>query len=147
MPPSKCLPDSDGDGVLDTVEDAGPNGGDADSDGTADRLQNGIASLPNAVDGSYVFLESSTTIRNVRAVENPSPIDAPSGVAFPIGFFEFDLHDATGSVTVHPPAGVTLDAVYNVGPTAGDTTEHWYQFAHDGQNGGPSSSPERPSWT
>ena len=129
------LADSDGDGVLDTVEDAAPNGGDANSDGTADSLQNQIVSLPNAADGSYVFLESSTTIRNVRAAENPSPITGPSGMAFPIGFFAFELRDATGTVTVHPPAGVTLDAVYNYGPTADDTTDHWYQFAHDGQTG------------
>ena len=131
----EVMPDTDGDGVLDTVEDAAPNGGDADGDGTADRLQNHIASLPNAVDGSYVFLESTTSVRNVHAAENPSPITGPSGVAFPIGFFEFVLADATGSVTVHPPAGVTLDTVYNYGPTPGDALDRWYQFAYDGQTG------------
>ncbi len=57
---SNCVPvaaDTDGDGVLDIVEDAGPNSGDANSDGVLDRLQNNIASLPNAMDGQYVILE------------------------------------------------------------------------------------------
>ena len=62
------LADSDGDGVLDAVEDAGPNGGDANGDGAVDRLQNEIASLPNAADGQYVVCEvaAGSVLRNVR---------------------------------------------------------------------------------
>ena len=78
-------PDADGDGVLDAVEDAGPNGGDANNDGAPDRLQNEIASLPNAVDGQYVVLEVQPggTLRDVRAWDKPSSDDGPPGVVFP----------------------------------------------------------------
>lgn len=37
------LPDSDGDGVPDLIENAGPNGGDADVDGTADSAQANVS--------------------------------------------------------------------------------------------------------
>ena len=52
-----ALLDTDADGVLDASEDAGPAGGDANGDGTVDRLQNSIASLPNAADGVYMSLQ------------------------------------------------------------------------------------------
>ena len=38
--------DTDGDCVSDQVEDAGPNGGDGNSDGIADSAQGHVASLP-----------------------------------------------------------------------------------------------------
>lgn len=47
------LPDSDGDGVPDIVEDAGANNGDADNDGIKDRNEPNVATVPAALAGTY----------------------------------------------------------------------------------------------
>lgn len=47
------LPDSDGDGVPDAVEDAGPNNGDANHNGIMDKFEPDIASIPAGLAGSY----------------------------------------------------------------------------------------------
>ena len=122
-------PDADGDGVLDAVEDGAPNGGDANGDGTPDRLQNAVASLPNAVDGSYVVLVASGgEFRDVRAVPNPSPHDGPPAVEFPIGFFELTLlAPGLSTVSFFPPSGVDLATAYYYGPTPSRPFDHWYQ--------------------
>ncbi|MCP4701393.1 MAG: VWA domain-containing protein [Gammaproteobacteria bacterium] len=53
--------DSDADGVDDIIEHAVSNNGDGNSDGTADRLQAQIVSLPDAADnGDYLTLEIDT---------------------------------------------------------------------------------------
>lgn len=49
----KQLLDTDGDGVPDVIEDQGPNGGDANQDGTADKLQASIATIPAGLAGTY----------------------------------------------------------------------------------------------
>jgi hypothetical protein len=41
----RLLPDADGDGAADAVEQAGPNGGDANADGTPDFQQANVASI------------------------------------------------------------------------------------------------------
>ena len=51
--------DMDGDGVLNAVEDAGPNGGDANDDGILDRLQNDSLRFPTPWTEQYVLLEDS----------------------------------------------------------------------------------------
>ncbi|MFQ5858245.1 MAG: hypothetical protein ACE5LU_21795 [Anaerolineae bacterium] len=63
------------------------------NDGIPDSQQANVTSLPNAVDGRYVTLVSppGTNLVNVQAVGNPSPADAPAGVTFPIGFFQFTV--------------------------------------------------------
>jgi hypothetical protein len=45
--------DTDGDGVPDAVEDAGANNGDANNDGTKDRFQANVATVPAALVGTY----------------------------------------------------------------------------------------------
>jgi hypothetical protein len=123
------------------VEDGAPNGGDGNSDGVPDSQQDNVVSLPNAVDGRYVTLVSpaGTGFSNVDAIENPSPGDAPAGVEFPVGFFGYTLTGiAPGgntTVTLLLPAGETVSAYYKHGPTPGDLTEHWYEFAYNGTTG------------
>jgi hypothetical protein len=45
--------DTDGDGVPDSVEDAGANNGDANNDSIKDRLQPNVATVPVALVGTY----------------------------------------------------------------------------------------------
>ena len=109
--------DSDGDGVPDVVEDRAPNGGDGNDDGFLDSQQANVASLPNAVDGRYVTLESpgGTNLVNVQAVGNPSPGDAPP-LDFPHGFFSFTIEGlalgGTAVVTITLPDNVPIDTQY-----------------------------------
>lgn len=46
--------DDDGDGSLDNIETAAPNGGDFNNDGTLDILQQNVATIISAVNGEYV---------------------------------------------------------------------------------------------
>lgn len=138
------FPDNDNDGVSDQVE-SGPTGlvpdYDGNGDGTADRLQTNVTSLPTSVGSGYVTLASpnGTTLSNVRAQGNPSPGDAPAGVTFPYGFFDFIVTGLTpgGSttVTLYLPVGFTPNTYYKFGPTPGNSTPHWYEFLYDGQTG------------
>ncbi|WP_188112268.1 VCBS domain-containing protein, partial [Aquimarina sp. RZ0] len=54
-----CIPD-DMDGVNASIEDNGPNGGDANDDGMLDSIQPDVASIPT-LDGSYVAIEITST--------------------------------------------------------------------------------------
>lgn len=132
--------DADGDGVGDTVEDGAPGSGDGNADGTADWLQGHVASLLDAGDWRYLTLVSpaDTALAGVGTVENPSPDDAPA-VEFPLGFLDFTIQGLapggalSATLVISPPAMV--DTYYNLGPTAGDPTDHWYEFLFDGTTG------------
>jgi len=50
-----------GDGVPAAVENAAPNGGDANADGVRDSIERNVASLPNTVDGQYTSLVMAAT--------------------------------------------------------------------------------------
>ena len=131
--------DTDGDGVDADVEDGAPNGGDGNNDGILDSEQSNVTSLPNFVDGGYVTLTSpeETGFDNVEAVANPSPADAPLGVEFPLGFFEFTVVGLSPGgatmVTLLSPEQVTT--YWKYGPTPDDTAPHWYEFLFDGATG------------
>lgn len=135
--------DSDNDGVADT-EEMGPDGTDinydGNNDGIPDSRQGNVASL-HTVTGDYVTLSSpdGTSLTNVQAVDNPSPADAPGGVDFPYGFFEFTINGvAVGGVatgTLILPDGASPATYWKYGPTPDDATEHWYEFMYDGSTG------------
>ncbi|MHC4676257.1 MAG: choice-of-anchor U domain-containing protein, partial [Planctomycetota bacterium] len=129
--------DSDVDGVSDEAENAAPNGGDGNNDGTADSNQNNVASLPNADDANYVTLvsQADTKLVGVDAISNPSPTDSPPDTEFPIGFFDFTVEGlvsgANTTVTMLLPPGETVETYYKYGPTADDHNDHWYEFLYD----------------
>ncbi len=125
----------DRDGVPPAVEDGAPNGGDGNADGIPDREQEHVTSLPNAVTGSYLVLESpeGTRLVDVEAVVNPSPGPIPPEAEFPIGFVSFAVAgvEPGGStvVTLTVPEP-DLDVFYRYGPTA-TAPDHWYRFGYD----------------
>ena len=135
------MADSDSDGVSDEVEDGAPNNGDGNNDGIPDSQQGNVTSLPNAVDESYVTLSSpeETNLAAVQAGDNPSPENAPLGVDFPVGFFEFTLQGVIPggptTVTLFLPPGVTANTYYKSGSTPDNATPHWYEFLFDGTTG------------
>ena len=140
----KITIDDDGDGVG-YDEESGPNQDDTDydgnNDGVADNVQHNVASLHTADGQNYVTLEASGghQIENMTAVPNPSPADAPEGVTFPYGFFEFQVTGlAAGeaiTVTLYLPTGETLTTYWKYGPTPNNPVPHWYEFMYDGQTG------------
>jgi hypothetical protein len=133
--PTPTPTDLDGDGVPDVVEDAGPNGGDGNNDGTADRHQANVASLPGASGGGYqtMVTDSSCPIRNLMAVTL-----APLGFHLPFGALAFELpgcestrvtiyYHATDSFASPPfayvkvgpnPPGAANNAVYTLSADA-----------------------------
>jgi len=130
---------TDSDGVTDAIENAAPNNGDGNNDGTPDSQQDNVTSLPKAVGEGYVTIVSpiGTSLEDVSAIDNPSPGDTPTGVEFPVGFFNFtvcDLADGSATVTLLLPAGHTVGTYYKYGPEPGpgNETPHWYEFLWDG---------------
>ena len=118
-----------------------PHQGDGNQDGTLDRLQNNVASLPNLVNASYVTLVTplDNPLVDVAALANPSPTDAPSGVSFPVGFFQFSVTNLTPgaatTVTLFLSNPASINTYYAFGKTAADPTDHWYEFLFDGTTG------------
>ena len=130
--------DSDGDGISDGEEDAGPNSGDGNSDGTPDKNQNTVVSLLTKSGTEYVTIETSAgTLASCAAVANPSAGDAPANTNFPLGFFNFTINGAaSATVTMRTPAGTVPTTYYKYGPaTPGAGTNEWYEFMDDGTTG------------
>lgn len=79
------------------------------------------------------------TLSNVEAIANPSPNDAPAGVAFREGFFSFQIDGVTPggstSVALQLPAGYVPNTYYMYGPTPDNHTPHWYEFNFNGETG------------
>lgn len=130
-------PDVDSDGVSDTVENGAPNGGDGNGDEIPDAQQAYVASLPNGVDGRYATLvvDVDATLVNVRTPPNPSPANAPPGVVFPWGFFEFEIRGPATELQILLPADAAPTSYWKYGPEPGDETSHWYEFLNDGNTG------------
>lgn len=132
--------DQDLDGVPEDEEDAGPNNGDGNMDGTPDGEQNNVATLPNS-SGQFVtfVVPNGTTIDGVSAIANPSPDDTPAEAVFPLGFFSFQIPGLeTGAATtvdliLH--SGATPISYYKFGPTPDNTEPHFYEFLFDGTTG------------
>lgn len=143
--------DDDLDGVIDRHEDLAPNNGDGNNDGTPDSQQRHVASYRDEF-GNPVILESppatpvedvsviSITFRRAHAPAQGSTLESQLalGSEFCNGGAGFRHSVGTGgsvAVTMTLPAGVVPDSYYNYGPTATDTTPHWYEFAYDPMTG------------
>lgn len=131
----------DGDGVDAAVEDGAPNNGDGNNDGVPDRRQDHVSSLPGAGGAGYVTLatDADLALEAVAATSNPSPLDTPAGLDFPVGWFDFAIAgvEAGGaaSLTFFWEAGPTLNTFYKYGPTPDNPQPHWYPFMFDGSTG------------
>ena len=88
--------DTDGDGITDSVEDTGPNGGDANNDGMPDSEQTNVASFISSVTGKPVVLEVSDDCSVTEAAIAPESANtlADSGYSYPLGLLGFELECA-----------------------------------------------------
>lgn len=92
--------DTDGDGISNQAEQAGPNDGDANNDGIADSEQTNVASFVNPVTNKYAALEVSDTctIRSASAdAESASSKD--TAFDYPLGLMNFSLVCDTPGLT------------------------------------------------
>jgi len=150
--------DSDGDGIIDAVENAGPNNGDANMDSTSDSAQQNVATFQTASGGQVTlesppgtWLESTDVLGQTFALSTyglsttnltalPAVVD---GLEFPQGYARFAIKNvqAGGSVAVnYSIAGVTsrcqlANSFFQYGSTPDDPSPHWYEFLFDGETG------------
>ena len=95
--------DFDSDGAADVVEDAAPNDGDANSDGTADRLQPTVTSFEIDSTGVYETLVTQGCSENgtVASVDVSALARGDAGKVYPYGLVDFSLNCSRGdTVTV-----------------------------------------------
>jgi hypothetical protein len=97
--------DNDLDGVPSLTEETGPNGGDGNDDGIADKYQENVTSLPNAKNDSYVALETScgtgTKNKDVSVnSEDESKKDAAYSYAQGLVSFKTQCQDVGGTASV-----------------------------------------------
>lgn len=131
-------PDDDTDGIEDSVEDGAPNDGDGNRDGKRDRHQDNVASLPGTLQ-KFVTISAEEGKQIVNAVAVDTPEGKPEDSDVPVGLFDFSVHGLTfGSkviVTIHVEPGVQVNSYMMFGKTPDNPTDHWYNFAFDGQTG------------
>jgi RNA-directed DNA polymerase len=126
---SANITDDDDDGVTAAVEDAGPNGGDANGDNIPDSLQATVASLPSAAGTGYIAASvSGCTIEQVQATVPAVP--DPAYYASPFGHLGFRIPCASATVTIYYHGTASLaDHVYRkYGPAPGGGTSSWYEL-------------------
>ncbi len=139
--------DNDGDGAIDSLENAAPNNGDGNNDGTLDSTQVNVASFPDSA-GDYVVIETPAAVAihsldmlgTTFALANPPAFPGLFDVLdFSHGFAGFDLAGiapgAAVNVTETLTAGGAADTYYVFGPTTDNITPHWYEFIYDGITG------------
>ena len=150
--------DDDGDGIIDSIEDASSNGGDANADLVADSTQKNVASF-RAQSGSEVvvespsgtFLESMDVLGQTFALStynmstseiSPLP-DVVQGFEFPQGYVRYTLTNIPAGTAVdvsYSLAAVTsrcqlANSFFQYGPTPDNNGPHWYEFIYDGETG------------
>lgn len=146
------LIDDDQDGIEDS-EESGPNGDnpayDGNSDGTADRLQQNVASFKTFDNSQYVTLAVPvpSVLEDVAAINKPAPdaAGAPVQGSYPYGFFSFSISglSAGGSVvaTLYLHSGPAVNSFYKYGPRPSQDAG-WYEYDYDGGTGAEISGDE-----
>lgn len=87
--------DSDEDGTKDSIEDAGPNGGDANNDGIKDKYQINVTTILAADGPTYATLVAPNETR-VKFFKSDS-LGADSKYQYPFGSFSYSLDADSGN--------------------------------------------------
>lgn len=88
----------DDDGIYNVVEDAAPNSGDGNNDGTDDSQQDNVTSLSNPVTSSYAVLETtgcSGTNSSVSVAAESANAAADGSYTYPVGLMDFKIDCTT----------------------------------------------------
>ncbi|MFO0971640.1 MAG: choice-of-anchor U domain-containing protein [Candidatus Saccharimonadales bacterium] len=83
---------TDTDGISTEVENAAPNSGDANNDGTPDAEQSNVASYVNPITGNYTVLavDDSCEIQSVQS-KAETEVGNDSGYQYPAGLMQFTI--------------------------------------------------------
>jgi hypothetical protein len=111
--------DDDNDGIAAAVEDAGPNGGDANNDGILDSRQPQVSTLVDPVTSDYVSIAAAGCTdgnSNAGAVASSSLAAKDADYSYPAGLVNFSLDCAasgdSATVTLYffgvDPSGMVL---------------------------------------
>lgn len=136
--------DNDSDGILSSIELSGPSAGDGNNDNILDDIQSNVATLIASnskyitfvADDSLSF-NANTTFADVILIDN-IPTNEPETAAFDYGLFGYSitLLPSDGvNVAIFLPPDVNPTTFYKHGPTASNTTPHWYDFSFDTATG------------
>ncbi len=89
--------DNDNDGVSNIIEDAGPNGGDANNDGTLDSLQKNVTSFVNSTTNQRAVLSVSDDCTITKSVVAAEAANTKQDLAYvyPVGLMDFELDCGT----------------------------------------------------
>lgn len=81
----------DNDGVTDGIENAAPNGGDANNDSVADSQQSNVASFVNSQTGAYVSVEApnSCALSSLSSTASSSNAVTDKDYNYPTGFIHY----------------------------------------------------------
>ena len=93
--------DNDGDGISNAIEDAGPNGGDANGDGISDSAQNNVTSFVDSVTGKYVVVQTDPAcqLTSTTAASASANSVKDSGFSYPGGLVSFSTDCGTNGYT------------------------------------------------
>ncbi len=121
----------DGTGVPPAIQDAGPNGGDGNGDGTRDSLQTNVASLPTATGAGYLTVEVSgcDQMEQVATFLYESVGATDPGYTYPFGLVGFEIPYSPVTVRIYYHGAEALDGYFyrKFGPTPSDwSTSIWY---------------------
>lgn len=91
----------DSDGIQNDVENAAPNSGDANNDGTPDSEQSDVASFVDPASGQYAVLQVSNecSITSVSTAAESSNTTQDTNFSYPTGLMDFTLDCGTPSTT------------------------------------------------
>lgn len=118
-------PVDDGDGVSKTTEDAAPNSGDANNDGTGDSAQANVSSFVDSVTGKYttIALDSACSLTRVSSVAAVAQGHQDKGYVYSTGLADFSANCGTAgyttTATVYFYGAPTGQIVRKYNPTTG----------------------------
>lgn len=90
--------DDDGDGMINKIENEGPNGGDANDDGTMDSQQANVYSFMNPYSNTRQVLETDCDLIQVIVVDDPA-YETDAQFTYPSGLLSFLIECATPGAT------------------------------------------------
>lgn len=104
--------DNDGDGISNVVEDAAPNSGDANNDGTADKNQLNVTSFVSTLTSDYVTVvaDNACDLTNT-SIKSETALATDDSYSYPLGLLDFTADCGTPGYTTtikqyfyNPPA-------------------------------------------
>ncbi|MFT7557863.1 MAG: peptidoglycan hydrolase-like protein with peptidoglycan-binding domain [Planctomycetota bacterium] len=114
--------DVDGDGADDTIEDLGPNSGDGDNDGTADKYQSHVSTFVNPLTSDFATIKITTTstcvVVSSGTIVTEASLGTDTNYEYPVGLADFELRCLDKGATVG------LDVYYHDNPSTSNWDTH-----------------------